>query len=172
MQHYRHAIADTKENAVRVLFFLNQHAHHMYSPSDIAKTSACQSTETFQEVVRHKLRCLREEQFKSAWDVTDVRPLQLSPLRSIMINTYQTSLAPPPVPPRSRSQPVLIPASLPSQGHNKVLVRFLVGVVVLHLFLSLAGFFYLYYHEHMVNHFFLIHFGPIVKNWQLKQNQK
>lgn len=154
MQHYRHAIADTKENAVRVFFFLNQHAHHMYSPSDIAKTSACQSTETFQEVVRHKLRYLREEQFKSAWDVTDVRPLQLSPLRSIMINTYQTSLAPPPVPPRSRSQPVLIPASLPSQGHNKVLVRFLVGVVALHLLLSLAGFFYLYYHEHMVNHFF------------------
>uniref|UniRef100_A0A3Q0S3N7 CD40 ligand n=1 Tax=Amphilophus citrinellus TaxID=61819 RepID=A0A3Q0S3N7_AMPCI len=66
-----------------------------------------------------------------------------------MINTYQTSLAPPPVPPRSRSQPVLIPASLPSRGHNKVLIRFLVGVVVLHLFLSLAGFFYLYYHEHM-----------------------
>ncbi|XP_005723019.1 CD40 ligand [Pundamilia nyererei] len=70
-----------------------------------------------------------------------------------MINTYQTSLAPPPVPPRSRSQPVLIPASLPSQGHNKVLVRFLVGVVALHLLLSLAGFFYLYYHEHMEKHF-------------------
>ncbi|XP_030594685.1 CD40 ligand [Archocentrus centrarchus] len=70
-----------------------------------------------------------------------------------MINTYQTSLAPPPVPPRSRSQPVLIPASLPSRGHNKVLIRFLVGVVVLHLFLSLAGFFYLYYHEHMGNRF-------------------
>ncbi|XP_031592258.1 CD40 ligand [Oreochromis aureus] len=70
-----------------------------------------------------------------------------------MINTYQTSLAPPPVPPRSRSQPVLIPASLPSQGHSKVLIRFLVGVVVLHLFLSLAGFFYLYYHEHMEKHF-------------------
>ncbi|TKS72209.1 Tumor necrosis factor ligand superfamily member 6 CD95 ligand [Collichthys lucidus] len=44
-----------------------------------------------------------------------------------MINTYQTSLAPPPVPPRlGRSHPVLIPTPLPSQGHSKSLIRFLV----------------------------------------------
>ncbi|GAA6223019.1 tumor necrosis factor ligand superfamily member 6-like [Lates japonicus] len=62
-----------------------------------------------------------------------------------MINTYQTSLAPPPVPPRlNRSHPVLIPAPLPSPGHNKPLIRFLVGVVVLHLLLSVGGFIYLY----------------------------
>ncbi|KAK5864622.1 hypothetical protein PBY51_015851 [Eleginops maclovinus] len=61
-----------------------------------------------------------------------------------MINTYQTSIAPPPVPPRlSRSQSILIPASLPSHGHSKSLVRFLVGVVLLHLFLSVGGFIYL-----------------------------
>lgn len=133
--------------------------------------------------MKHKLRCLREEQFKSAWDVTDVRPLQLPSLLSIMINTYQTSLAPPPVPPRSRSQPVLIPASLPSRGHNKVLIPFLVGVVVLHLFLSVTGFFYLYYHEHMVKYFFpyelffialffRIALGPQYKGYSLKKIQK
>ncbi|CAN9515125.1 unnamed protein product [Ophioblennius macclurei] len=62
-----------------------------------------------------------------------------------MINTYQTSLAPPPVPPRdNRSQSILIPASLPSRGHSKALIRFLVGVVVVHLLLSLAAFVYLY----------------------------
>ncbi|XP_042349580.1 CD40 ligand [Plectropomus leopardus] len=62
-----------------------------------------------------------------------------------MINTYQTSLAPPPVPPRlSRSHQVLIPGPLPSQGHSKYLVRFLVGVVLLQLFLSVGGFIYLY----------------------------
>ncbi|KAM9357243.1 CD40 ligand [Symphorus nematophorus] len=67
-----------------------------------------------------------------------------------MINTYQTSLAPPPVPPRhSRSQPILIPAPLPSQGHNKALIRFLVGVVLLHLFLSVGGFIYLYHNGQM-----------------------
>ncbi|KAL3044652.1 hypothetical protein OYC64_013024 [Pagothenia borchgrevinki] len=59
-----------------------------------------------------------------------------------MINTYQTSVAAPPVPPRlSRSQQVLFP--VPSQGHSKSLIRFLVGVVVLHLFLSVGGFIYL-----------------------------
>ncbi|XP_010783969.1 CD40 ligand [Notothenia coriiceps] len=59
-----------------------------------------------------------------------------------MINTYQTSVAAPPVPPRlSRSQQVLFPA--PSQGHSKSLLRFLTGVVVLHLFLSVGGFIYL-----------------------------
>ncbi|XP_026185499.1 CD40 ligand [Mastacembelus armatus] len=62
-----------------------------------------------------------------------------------MINTYQTSLAPPPVPPRlHRSDRVLIPTPLPSQGHSKPLIRFLVGVVVLHLVLSVTGFIYLY----------------------------
>ncbi|XP_041799418.1 CD40 ligand isoform X2 [Chelmon rostratus] len=67
-----------------------------------------------------------------------------------MINTYQTSLAPPPVPPRlSRSHPVLIPAPLPSQGHSKSLIRFLVGVVLLHLFLSVGGFIYLYHNDKM-----------------------
>ncbi|XP_044060345.1 CD40 ligand [Siniperca chuatsi] len=69
-----------------------------------------------------------------------------------MINTYQTSLAPPPVPPRlSRSHPVLIPAPLPSQGNSKSLVRFLVGVVLLHLFLSAGGFIYLYYYGKLGN---------------------
>lgn len=67
-----------------------------------------------------------------------------------MINTYQTSLAPPPVPPRlSRSQTVLIPGPLPSQGHTKVLIRFLVGVVVLHLLLSVGGFIFLYHNDQM-----------------------
>ncbi|XP_041653957.1 CD40 ligand [Cheilinus undulatus] len=63
-----------------------------------------------------------------------------------MINTYQTSLAPPPVPPRhSGSHQVLIPAPLPSQGHSKALLHFLVGVVLLHLFLSIGGFIFLSY---------------------------
>ncbi|KAM4733289.1 CD40 ligand [Anableps anableps] len=69
-----------------------------------------------------------------------------------MINTYQTSMAlpqvPPPLPPRlGRSQPVLIPTTLPSPGYNKPLLRFLVCVVILHLFLSVGGFLYLYYNE-------------------------
>ncbi|XP_034739669.1 CD40 ligand [Etheostoma cragini] len=69
-----------------------------------------------------------------------------------MINTYQTSLAPPPVPPRlGASQPVLIPAPLPSRGHSKSLVRFLLGVVMLHLFLSVAGFLYLYHNDKMLS---------------------
>ncbi|XP_031158804.1 CD40 ligand [Sander lucioperca] len=68
-----------------------------------------------------------------------------------MINTYQTSMAPP-VPPRlSASQPVLIPAPLPSRGHSKSLVRFLVGVVLLHLFLSVGGFIYLYHNDKMLS---------------------
>ncbi|XP_070818448.1 CD40 ligand [Chaetodon trifascialis] len=67
-----------------------------------------------------------------------------------MINTYQTSLAPPPVPPRlSRSHPVLIPTQLPSSGHSKSLIRFLVGVSLLHLFLSVGGFIYLYHNGKM-----------------------
>lgn len=70
-----------------------------------------------------------------------------------MINTYQTSLAPPPpppVPPRhSRSHPVLIPTTLPSRGHSKALLKFLVGVTLLHLFLSIGGFIYLNYNRKM-----------------------
>ncbi|KAM6952955.1 CD40 ligand [Lycodopsis pacificus] len=67
-----------------------------------------------------------------------------------MINTYQTSMAPPPVPPRlSGSHSVLIPAPLPSQGHSKSLVRFIVVVVLLHLFLSIGGFIYLYHNDEM-----------------------
>ncbi|KAK5924887.1 hypothetical protein CgunFtcFv8_017462 [Champsocephalus gunnari] len=65
-----------------------------------------------------------------------------------MINTYQTSVAAPPVPPRlSRSQQVLFPA--PSQGHSKSLLRFLAGVVMLHLFLSVGGFIYLKQYDTM-----------------------
>ncbi|KAE8285733.1 hypothetical protein D5F01_LYC15400 [Larimichthys crocea] len=67
-----------------------------------------------------------------------------------MINTYQTSLAPPPVPPRlGRSHPVLIPTPLPSQGHSTSLIRFLVGVVLLQLFLSIGGFVLLYKNYNM-----------------------
>ncbi|XP_047208974.1 CD40 ligand [Girardinichthys multiradiatus] len=74
-----------------------------------------------------------------------------------MINTYQTSMAlpqvPPPVPPRlGRSHPVLIPAQLPSPGHSKPLLRFLVAVVVLHLLLSVGGFLYLFYTERQLSH--------------------
>lgn len=61
-----------------------------------------------------------------------------------MIDTYQSSVAPP-VPPRlGGSQPVLVPAPPPSRGHSKHLIRFLVGVVVAHLFLSVAAFLYLH----------------------------
>ncbi|XP_035016494.2 CD40 ligand [Hippoglossus stenolepis] len=67
-----------------------------------------------------------------------------------MINTYHTSMAPPPVPPRlSGSQTLLIPAPLPSPSHSKTLIRFLVGVAVLHLLLSVGGFIYLYHYEKM-----------------------
>ncbi|XP_078145453.1 CD40 ligand [Centroberyx gerrardi] len=64
-----------------------------------------------------------------------------------MINTYQTSLPPPPpVPPRlSRPGPVLIPAPALSHSYSKSLIRFLVGLVLLHLLLSLGGFIYLYH---------------------------
>lgn len=63
-----------------------------------------------------------------------------------MINTYQTSLAPPPpLPPRhGRPQPILIPGPVPTKSHSKHLIRFLVGVVVAHLLLSVAAFLYLY----------------------------
>ncbi|XP_068182402.1 CD40 ligand [Antennarius striatus] len=70
-----------------------------------------------------------------------------------MINTYQTSLAPPPVPPRhSRSQLVRIPDPLPSQGNNKFLIRFLVAVVLLQLFLTVGGFLYLNHNTTMGKH--------------------
>ncbi|CAJ1058840.1 CD40 ligand [Xyrichtys novacula] len=62
-----------------------------------------------------------------------------------MINTYQTSLAPPPVPPRQHggSHQVLIPAPLPTKAYSKSLLHFLVGVVLLNLFLTTGGFIYL-----------------------------
>ncbi|XP_007555204.1 CD40 ligand [Poecilia latipinna] len=74
-----------------------------------------------------------------------------------MINTYQTSMAlpqvPPPVPPRlGRPEPILIPTQLPSAGYSKPLLRFLVCVVTLHLFLSVGGFLYLYYNERQIAH--------------------
>lgn len=107
-----------------------------------------------QEVARPKLRCLRHPQFRSAWDVTHAGPLCIPSLLSIMINTYQTSLAPPPVPPRlGRSHPVLIPGPLPLQGYNKSLIRCLFGIVLLHLFLSVGGFIYLYRNDKMVNNY-------------------
>ncbi|KAM6999767.1 CD40 ligand [Tautogolabrus adspersus] len=63
-----------------------------------------------------------------------------------MINTYQTSLAPPPIPPRHNgSHSVVISAPVPSRGHSKVLLQFLLGVVLLHLFLSIGGFIFLSY---------------------------
>uniref|UniRef100_H3BVM7 CD40 ligand n=1 Tax=Tetraodon nigroviridis TaxID=99883 RepID=H3BVM7_TETNG len=63
-----------------------------------------------------------------------------------MINTYQTSLAPPPVPPRhNRSHSVLIPVPHPSQGRSKPLVSLLVTLVFLQLLLSVGGFVYLYH---------------------------
>ncbi|KAM4554903.1 CD40 ligand [Odontesthes bonariensis] len=69
-----------------------------------------------------------------------------------MINTGQTSVAPPPLPPRlGRSQPILIPAPLSPPGqHNKPLIHFLIGLVMLHLLLSVGGFFYLYYKENHI----------------------
>ncbi|XP_032410240.1 CD40 ligand [Xiphophorus hellerii] len=74
-----------------------------------------------------------------------------------MINTYQTSMAlpqvPPPVPPRlGRPEQILIPTQLPSPGYSKPLLRFLVCVVTLHLFLSVGGFLYLYYNERQIAH--------------------
>ncbi|XP_071374313.1 CD40 ligand isoform X2 [Centroberyx affinis] len=68
-----------------------------------------------------------------------------------MINTYQTSLPPPPpVPPRlSRPGAVLIPAPALSRSYSKSLIRFLVGLVLLHLLLSLGGFIYLYHTSRM-----------------------
>lgn len=71
-----------------------------------------------------------------------------------MINTYQTSLAPPPVPPRhSRPHSVLIPAPHLSQGRSKPLISLLVTLVLLELLLSVGGFVYLYHNCNMVNKF-------------------
>lgn len=68
-----------------------------------------------------------------------------------MINTYQTSLAPPPLPPRlSRSDTVLIQAPVPSPGHSKPLIRFLAGVVVLNLLVCVGGFILMYTTGNMV----------------------
>ncbi|KAF7228531.1 CD40 ligand [Nothobranchius furzeri] len=65
-----------------------------------------------------------------------------------MINTYQTSVAPPPVPPRyAKPQPVLIPAQLPAPNSGKPLIRFLVALVILHLLLSVGGFIYLFHQQ-------------------------
>ncbi|TNM99134.1 CD40 ligand [Takifugu flavidus] len=61
-----------------------------------------------------------------------------------MINTYQTSLAPPPVPPRlSRPESVLVPMPLTSQGRSKPLL--LVTLMLLQFLLTVGGFVYLYY---------------------------
>lgn len=91
---------------------------------------------------------LRQKRFTSA---TDARLLWAAALLSIMINTYQTSLAPPPVPPRlSRDHPVLIPQTLAPQGHRKPFLSLLACVVLLHFFLSIAGFIYLYSNKKLV----------------------
>lgn len=69
-----------------------------------------------------------------------------------MINTYQTSLAPPPVPPRhSRSHSVLIPAPHPSQGRSKPLISLLITLVLLQLLLTVGAFVYLYHNGNTVN---------------------
>ncbi|KAF7653615.1 hypothetical protein LDENG_00080820 [Lucifuga dentata] len=63
-----------------------------------------------------------------------------------MINTYHTSVAPPPIPPRlNRSSTVLIPAPAPSYGYSKSLIQVLVAVVLLQFLLSCGGFAYLYH---------------------------
>ncbi|KAM9741735.1 CD40 ligand [Menidia menidia] len=66
-----------------------------------------------------------------------------------MINTGQTSVAPPPLPPRlGKSQPILIPAPHSPPGQqSKPLVQFLIAFVMVHLLLSVGGFFYLYYNN-------------------------
>lgn len=66
-----------------------------------------------------------------------------------MINTYQSSVAPPPVPPRLHSShqgahPVLIPTPMLPQGSSRALMRFMVAVVLLNLLMSILGFLYLY----------------------------
>ncbi|TNN72754.1 Tumor necrosis factor ligand superfamily member 6 [Liparis tanakae] len=85
-----------------------------------------------------------------------------------MINTYMTTMAPPPVPARlAGCPPVLIPAPLPSRGRSKPLVRFLVGVVMLHVFLSLGGFIYLYHYDRKwdINHSVLRNISYYHKSW-------
>ncbi|XP_067104311.1 CD40 ligand [Osmerus mordax] len=63
-----------------------------------------------------------------------------------MINTYQTSLPPPPVPPRlGRHQIASAPVLSLKSGPSKPVFRFVIGIVVLHLILSFGGFVYLYH---------------------------
>nr|XP_046180664.1 CD40 ligand-like [Oncorhynchus gorbuscha] len=59
-----------------------------------------------------------------------------------MINMYQTNLPPPPTPPRLGSV-----KSAPGTGHNKPLLGFLIGMIVLQMLLLLGGFTYLYHKE-------------------------
>ncbi|XP_020779221.1 CD40 ligand [Boleophthalmus pectinirostris] len=66
-----------------------------------------------------------------------------------MINTYHSSVAPPPVPPRLHNsrkgpQPVLIPTTMLPQGHSRTVMCFMVTVVLFNLLLSILGFIYLY----------------------------
>lgn len=100
------------------------------------------------EEERPKLYPPREQPFSGTWDVMHTRDLSYH--SSIMINTYQTSLAPPPVPPRhSRPQSVLVPMPLPSQGRGKPLL--LVTLMLLQFLLTVGGFAYLYYNSKLVN---------------------
>ncbi|XP_010899776.1 CD40 ligand [Esox lucius] len=57
-----------------------------------------------------------------------------------MINTYHSSLPPPPIPPRLGS-------IKPDAGQSKPLLRFLIGMIVLQMVLLLGGFIYLYHME-------------------------
>lgn len=66
-----------------------------------------------------------------------------------MINTYESSVAPPPLPPRlhrshQATHPVLIPTPMLPQGTSRNLIRFMVAVVLLNLLMSILGFLYLY----------------------------
>lgn len=69
-----------------------------------------------------------------------------------MINTYHSSAAPPPVPPRLHSshqgpQPVLIPTTMLPQGPSRTLLRVMMAVVLLNLLMSILGFLYLYLYK-------------------------
>ena len=100
--------------------------------------------------------CRKRQEQKSAAEASCISEVQgVSQMLglSTMINTYQSSLAPPPLPPRlDRSHPVLITQPLRTQGHVKPLTQFLLGVVFLNLFLSIGGFIYLYYNGNKVKH--------------------
>ncbi|XP_054478373.1 tumor necrosis factor ligand superfamily member 6-like [Anoplopoma fimbria] len=67
-----------------------------------------------------------------------------------MINTQQISLELGP-PYLNMSHPDLATAPLPSQHHGKSLTRVLVVVVVLHVFLSVGGFIFLYRKDRMLS---------------------